>query len=122
MTGDVNHVVDTLPVIRSIAFTSTGPYEINSNIDITVTISKNVTVTGTPTLTLLVGDAEKTANYHSGTRTNALVFRYTVIAGDMDPDGVAVKTNSLARNGGSITDQFGSSLTLARIRQWMAAC
>ena len=112
VADDVNHVVDTLPVIRSIAFTSTGPYETNSNIDVTVTISKSVTVTGTPTLTLVVGNTEKTANYHSGSRTTALVFRYTVTAGDTDPNGVAVKANSLARNGGSITDQFGSSLTL----------
>ena len=111
VTDDVNQVVDTLPVVRSITFTSAGPYEINSNIDITVTVSKNVTVTGTPTLTLAVGDAEKTANYYSGTQTNALVFRYTVVKGDMDPDGVSVKTDSLALNGGSITDQFGSRLT-----------
>ena len=111
VTGDANQVVDTLPVIRSITFTSAGPYEINSNIDVTVTISKNVTVSGTPTLTLLVGNTEKTANYHSGTRTNALVFRYTVVKGDMDPDGVSVKANSLALNGGSITDQFSSRLT-----------
>lgn len=111
VVGDANQVVDTLPVIRSITFTSTGPYETNSNIDVTVAISKNVTVTGTPMLTLLVGNTEKTANYHSGTRTNALVFRYTVSAGDMDPDGVSVKANSLALNGGSITDQFSSRLT-----------
>ena len=113
ITGGVSQSVDTIPPeIRSIAFTSTGPYNIGENIDITATISKMVTVTGTPSLTLMVGNTQKTAKYHTGTGTTELVFRYTFIDGDMDPDGVSVSANSLALNGGSITDTFSGNLTL----------
>ena len=45
---------------------------------LTLAMSENVTVTGTPTLTLNDGG---TASYVSGSGTSALVFSYTVAAG-----------------------------------------
>ena len=42
-----------------------------------------------------------------------LVFAYTVAEGDgEDPDGISVKANSLALNGGTILDALGNSLNL----------
>ena len=112
--GGNSHRVDaTLPTVSSLAFTSTGPYNINDNIDVTATMSETVTVTGTPTLTLVIGNTDKTAAYHSGTGTNALIFRYTVVTGDGDDtDGVAVKANSLNLNNGTITDSVENAATL----------
>ena len=78
--ADNSQRVDTAsPTVRSIAFTSTGPYNVGANIDVTLTTSKSITVTGTPQLTLVVGTTEKTANYNSGSGTSALVFRYTTL-------------------------------------------
>ena len=70
--GGVEHRVDTtLPSVRSLTFTSTGPYRVGDRIEVTATISKIVTVTGTPTLTLVIGNTEKTASYTLGSDTNA---------------------------------------------------
>ena len=107
-----SHRVDTgVPTVLSLAFTSTGPYKAGSNIDVTLTTSEAVNVTGTPQLTLVIGTAEKTANYNSGSGTTTLVFRYTVAAGDTDTDGVSVKANSLALNEGTLEDEAGNALT-----------
>ena len=111
LDGGNNQRVDTtIPTVSSVAFTSTGPYKVGDNIDVTVTTSENVTVTGMPTLTIVIGNAEKTASYHSGSRTSALVFRYPVVAGDTDTDGVSVKANSLNLNGGTIQDDSANPL------------
>ena len=106
-------VETTVPQVNSFAFTSTGPYGVGNNIDVTATMSKTVTVTGTPQLTLIIGTAEKKANYTSGTGTTQIVFRYTVATGDGDDtNGVAVKANALNLNGGTITDSVGNALSL----------
>ena len=80
-------------------------------------MSETVTVTGTPTLTIVVGEkgktqTEKTAKYASGSGTNALVFEYTVARGDADDNGVSVKADTLALNGGTIKDTVGNPATL----------
>jgi hypothetical protein len=49
-----------------------------------------VAVTGTPRLVLTIGSTTQYATYQSGTGTSTLVFRYTVQAGDLDSDGIAV--------------------------------
>ena len=113
LAAHTSHRVDTtIPTVSALAFTSTGIYKAGSNIDVTLTTSENVAVTGTPQLTLLVGTAEKKANYNSGTGTNALVFRYTVAVGDTDTDGASVKANSLSLNSGTLKDSVGNDLTL----------
>ena len=112
------HRVDgTKPTVNGrVAFTSTGPYKPGDNIDVTVTMSEIVNVTDTPTLTLVIGSTNKTASYTSGTGTSALVFRYTVADGDGDDtDGVSVKANTLALNGGTIKDTVGNPATLTHI-------
>ena len=62
---------------------------------------------GTPTLSLSNGG---TATYVSGSGTNALVFSYTVGAGE-DIADLAVTGSSL--NGGGITDLAGNAADLA---------
>ncbi len=112
--GGNSHRVDTTgPTVSSLAFISTGPYGVGGNIDVEATMSENVTVTGTPRLTLVIGTSEKLMDYHSGSGTNALVFRYTVAKGDSeDTDGVSVKANTLSLNGGTMKDNAGNALTL----------
>ena len=64
------------------------------------------TTDGAPQFGLALGAAGSTAPqpaaYASGTGTQALVFSYTVAAGDDDPDGVSWAADSLALNGGAI--------------------
>ena len=121
LAAQTNHKVDTTPskspkketpTISSLTLTSTGPYRTGSSIEVTVSTSENITVTGTPTLTLIVGTKDRTANYNRGSESSALVFRYTVVADETDTDGVAVKLNSLALNGGTLKDSDDNALPL----------
>src|SRR5207248_4927206 len=51
------------------------------------------------------------ANYVSGSGTTALLFRYTVITGDSDPDGIAVG-GSIDLNGATLRDGLGNDAVL----------
>jgi hypothetical protein len=52
------------------------------------------------------------ASYASGSGSSALVFNYTVLAGQTDANGISVAANSLALNGGTMVDVAGNAATL----------
>ena len=115
VNGGTWQAVDTTPPRTSgIGITSTGPYTLNSSIDITVTFNEPVRVVDdgntrqVPTVTLKVADANREAAYHSNT-ANGLIFRYVIATTDAnDADGVEVKKGSIALNGDSIQDTAGN--------------
>ena len=111
LTTQVNHVISQ-PTIRSLAITRTGPYGVGSNIEVTVSTSEPIYVTGSPTLTLVIGATDRTASYTRGNGSSALAFSYTVVAGDTDTNGVAVKANSLTLNGGTLRNSVNANLQL----------
>ena len=105
--GASQEVDNTAPTVGTIAFSTTGPYTAGNTITISVPITdaSDVTLAGTggaPTLTLVVGTTEKTltSSTSAGTIT-ALAFSYTVVAADMDADGVSIKANSLTLPSGT---------------------
>ena len=98
--------------VSSVALSSTGPYGVGEDIEVTVTASEAVNVTGIPTVTLAIGSKDKTARYSRGSGTAEIVFGYTVVAGDTDTDGVAVRASSLTLNGGTLTNGSGNALAL----------
>ena len=71
----------------------------------------------TPQFRLALGAAGspalRQAAYASGSGTPALVFSYTVAAGDDDPDGVSWAADSLALGGGTV--RFTSTEVAARV-------
>ena len=77
-------------------------YAIGDTVQATFTFSTAVDITGSPQLTLLFGTAEKTASCAAATNTTTVVCSYTVAKRDNAPDGVGIKANSLALNGGTI--------------------
>ncbi len=90
------------PIPVSVATSQTsGTYGTSTTIPITVTFSHAVLVTGTPELTL---DNGATANYQSGSGTSALIFSFTVAAGQNTADLDYTSTNALSLNGGTIMD------------------
>ena len=102
---DVSQLVDTMiPVINTIAFSTVGPYVLNNAIEVTVTFSEAVTVSGVPQLPLILGSSTVQAAYVSNPDATTAVFRYTVVAGDNDDDGVSIAENTLGLNGGTIRD------------------
>ncbi|TWH59426.1 putative glycosyl hydrolase [Desulfitobacterium sp. LBE] len=105
--------VAALPTVTSVTVPADGTYSAGSNLDFTVNFTDNVTVNtgGTPYLSLIVGSQTKQAAYVSGGGTSALLFRYTVRAGDSDPDGITI-VSPLYANGGTIQDAAGNNAAL----------
>ena len=83
----------------------------------TATFSEAVTVdtaAGLPRIPLMVGTAPRQAVYDSGRSTTmALVFRYTVVDDDSDPNGFEVAGSALALNNSAIRDADSNDAILA---------
>ena len=77
-------------------------YAIGDTVKATVTFSAAVDITDSPQLTLLFGSSEKNATCTAATNTTTVVCSYEVAQNDNAPDGVGIKANSLALNGGAI--------------------
>ncbi len=112
-----SHVIraDTTPPTVSKIEVSSDPgtdrtYASGDEIRVTATFSETVEVTGTPQLTLELGGGQRTGTYEGGSGTAALVFGYTVAAGESDTDGMGVETDSLS--GGTIRDGAGHNAVL----------
>ncbi len=102
----------TVPTVSSVSVPGNGLYKAGDTLSFTVNTDEAVTVDtsgGTPRLALDVGGTTVYAGYASGSGSSALVFSYTVQAGDTDTDGIAV--NALQANGGTLTDTAGNALT-----------
>src|SRR5207249_1507455 len=92
--------------------TANGTYKAGTVIPVTVNFNEAVNVAGTPRITLNTAPSE-TVNYSSGSGTSALVFNYTVQAGDTQATALDyVNTASLALNGGTIQDAGTNNATL----------
>jgi hypothetical protein len=114
--NDLLSVLDTsTPGIASIATSGSGisggsgAVDAGKTVTFTVTMSENVAVTGTPIIALNDGG---TATYQSGSGTNALVFTYTVAAGDTASD-LALTSSGISLNGGTIQDLAGNTANLS---------
>ena len=101
------------PTISSITLTSDpsdGVYAIGETVEAMVTFTADVTVAdagGEPSLELDIGNAAREAGLSSGSGSDSLVFSYTVVAGDLDGNGIAIEADKLALNGGTIRDSLG---------------
>src|SRR5436190_8101567 len=103
VTGSPTVTVNPPTTISSVTPPGNGTYRAGQNLDFTVNYSASVTVTGTPTIGLTIGSTARNASYVSGSGTTALVFRYTVQAGDTDTDGIA-SASPIVLNAGTIKD------------------
>ena len=106
----VDGVVPTVSSVNS--STADGAYKAGDSIGIQINFNEAVTVTGTPQLTLETGSTDRIVDYASGSGSGTLSFIYTVQAGDNSVDLDYVAPNSLALNGGTISDSAGNNATL----------
>ena len=108
------NAVATVAMVTAVALTSDAnddglagddnTYAIGDVIEATVTFSEEVTVNtvgGVPQLALTVGGLTPQAIFESGSGTRDLVFSYTVLAGDLDSDGVSIGADALTVPPGS---------------------
>ena len=99
-----NEILGVAKVMVSSAPATGGTsYLGGEDIKFTATFTAPVTVTGTPTFTFTLGAAERQADYETGSESLALVFSYTVQAGEIDTDGITWDADALALGeGGTI--------------------
>ncbi len=111
---DSNRRVDARkPRVAAVRLTSNpGPdrvYGIGDTVEVTATFDELVT-TGDAVLALTVGRESRDMVLAGTGRRRALIFRYTVIEGDEDANGVSVAADALS---GTIQDAAGNEATLA---------
>ena len=103
--------------MSSVAITSATGKQNNflnagDNVSVTATFSEAVIVdnsSGNPTITLAVGNDNRTAIYASGDNSTELVFRYTIQSGYNDTNGISIRANALALpNNSTISDPAGN--------------
>ena len=120
------------PTVSSVAVTSTpsaasDTYGVGEAIEFTVTFSRAVEVSsGRPHFEFALGNSgspsvDKDATYQSGSGSTALVFAYTVVAADVDDNGIWVgdQSRTLMLDTGeyirAVDDQTSATLTHAAL-------
>lgn len=99
------------PRIISVTRPKDGTYKIGSDLNFTVKFSEAVTVNtagGLPYIPLTIGVSDKKANYVSGSGSVDLIFRYTIVSGETDLDGIEISSPLIIPDGSSIKDGAGN--------------
>ncbi|TXI25698.1 MAG: DUF4347 domain-containing protein [Roseateles sp.] len=103
------------PTVTGVQLPAAGTYVAGQSLDITVNYSEAVTVSGNgaaPRLAVTLDDGRIAyADYVSGSGSNALLFRYTVQAGQQAAAGVAL-AGSLDANGAVLRDAVGNTASV----------
>ncbi len=97
---------DDAPIITSVSVPADDSYGIGDNLDFTVTFTSAITIIGSPTIPLTIGSSLVDATLNGTVMgSTTATFRYTVVEGDLDTDGIEVGS-AIDLNGGSIADAF----------------
>jgi len=105
LVNDMTHTGQLSPTVLSVDVPSAGNYKAGSVLTFTVHTSALVNVTGVPALPLTLGGKSAAGSYASGSGSDALVFTYTVKAGD---NGVLTLGSALdLTSGASVRDADG---------------
>ena len=99
----------TVPTF-TLAVPADGDYDTGSVLTFTVTTSEAVEVTNTPKIALTIGTTSRDALYSAADSTDtSLVFKYTVVAGDLDADGITVGSSINLNTTGRVKDKILAS-------------
>jgi large repetitive protein len=117
--GQKNIIIDgIIPLIAGTAVPANGTYVEGNNLDFVINFSEAVTLNsagGTPYISLTLNNGGSvSANYISGSGSSSLTFRYSVISGNQDSDGITL-SNSITLNGGTISDAVGNNAVVSGI-------
>ena len=102
-----------IPAVSSMTGSSAETYIIGDHLDFTATFSENVIVTGSPSIELTIGSSTVSAVYAGGSGTTALTFRYTIVFGNADADGIVCASPITLPTGATIKDAAGNDATLS---------
>ena len=122
----VDHRIDQNPRAVSqevtsdpVGGTSSDTYRGGDAITFEVVFNQPVTVNGAPRLRISIsgGTGDEYATYVSGSGTNTLVFSYTVLATEMDPDGIYLYKNPLDYPDANVDSIVGTSNNLPAVNE-----
>ena len=101
-----HHKVDGRAYVKRVAITSEPEdgdhYTAGEAILVGVTFDRAVSIEPKPAITIEVGEHEKRAQYHRGSFSKTLVFRYEVDEEDVDLDGISVPRQNGFRGSGHV--------------------
>ncbi|WP_246845829.1 Calx-beta domain-containing protein [Bdellovibrio sp. ZAP7] len=83
-------LVKTIPEVKELKTPDTDVYLDGTGLEVVVKYDQPVTVTGSPSITVQVGSNSRVASYIAQVSASELLFRYEIILGDDDTDGVAM--------------------------------
>jgi hypothetical protein len=108
ISASSNIIIDTTdPTVTSVAVPGAGSYYTGTSIDFTVNFDENIIVTNsTSTLELTIGAVARNATQFSVSPTT-IVYRYTIVIGDLDADGIAV--GGVTLNTTTVRDTAGNN-------------
>ncbi|MDD2161168.1 cadherin domain-containing protein [Pseudomonas sp. MIL19] len=120
VTLAVNDLDELAPTVSSIAISAASGAQNNSLnagdvVSVTVAMDEATlvdTTNGTPRVALNIGGSTAYADYVSGSGSTALVFQYTIQAGQTDANGISLDANALQANGGTLRDAAGNTVVL----------
>ncbi len=111
---------DTVPpTVNSVAISAAvggqnSTLNAGDTVSVTVEMSKPTVVSGgAPSIKLDIGGTLVDAAYVSGSGSTALVFAYTVLAGQNDSNGISIVSNGLVLNGASLRDGVGRAAVIS---------
>lgn len=111
--GNAYTIDHTAPTISSVSVPANATYTTNQSLDFTVNFTEAVTADvsgGTPRLAITLDTGGTVyANYLYGSGTSGLTFRYTVVTGNADNDGISMGA-TLDLNGATIKDSAGNNV------------
>ena len=84
-------------------------YRIGDVLSFSVRYSESVIVTGVPSITLKIGSTTRQARYATGSGSDTLIFRYTVVAGDTASRGIGLGQWVNLPPGAAIGDSAGNA-------------
>ena len=91
-------------------------YSAGDSILFVTLFSEDVVVEGNPSIEFMLGGQSRQAPHHGTVKVFDVLdgeeFRYVVVAGDLDTDGVSVAANPMRPNGGRIRDVAGNGAVL----------
>ena len=117
-----HHKVDGRAYVKRVAITSEpndgDHYTAGEAILVGVTFDRAVSIEPKPAITIEVGEHEKRAQYHRGSFSKTLVFRYEVDEDDVDLDGISVPKQSGFRGSGHVWEadtRFGVNESIPKL-------
>ncbi len=93
--------ISSTPSVRQTYIYRNGN-DTEDTIELTVRFPEAVTVTGKPGIHIQIGRQLRRARYVSGSGTSSLVFRYTLVEGELDTNGISVPVADILMDSGTV--------------------